>query len=153
MYRLILSSLLSLCFADNVDDSFSLDTLLIQLRAVVGTKWYEFGVAVGIDNDVLDNFASHCAPEECIVEMLDFWLRNSSNKPTWRDVAYTLKSIKLEELAVKIEDFYSTGEIYNNSYNYNTLQVRTLKKIYNNNNSNTIIIVWELQNLLRRQCF
>ena len=70
------------------DDSLSvnLDSLLIQLRSQVTPKWYEFGEAAGVEREVLEKFAKQCFPEDCIVEMFDYWLR-ISDKPTWRDVA------------------------------------------------------------------
>ena len=72
-------------------------------------KWYEFGKAVGIKKEILDNCASKCAPEECIVEILDYWLRNHIGEVTWREVAEALKLISLEKLALEIEDIAKTG--------------------------------------------
>ena len=66
--------------------SVDLDKLLIQLRSHVTPRWYEFGIAAGIEKEVLDKFAKQCSPEECIVEMLDYWLRGGEI-PTWREVA------------------------------------------------------------------
>lgn len=84
---------------------------MIQLRPQVTPRWYEFGKAIGIKREVLDNCASKCAPEECIVEILDHWLRNRVEKATWKDVAKALKMIGLEKLALQIEDVYKTGII------------------------------------------
>ena len=103
--------------ADDHDiHSLNLDTLLIQLRQQVTSKWYQFGEAVGIDKEVLDNYAQDCHPEDCIVEMLDYWLRKRVKQPTWREIADTLKLIGLYQLASDIEKVYSTG---NNEINDN----------------------------------
>ena len=87
----------------------NLDNLLVQLRSKVGPKWYQFGEAAGIQKETLDKFAEQCSPEECIVELFDYWLINSVEKPTWRDVAQVLKQISLTELGVDIERIYTTG--------------------------------------------
>ena len=91
--------------------SLDLDKLLIQLRPQVGPKWYQFGQAAGIEREVLDNYACHCNPEDCIVETLDYWLRNHAGKPTWKEIAKLLQAIGLGELALDIDKVYSTGEI------------------------------------------
>ena len=85
--------------------------MLIQLRKHVTSKWYEFGEAAGIKREVLDNFADNCAPDDCIIEMLDFWLRNYKGNPTWRDIANILKLINLQKLALDIEQVYITGRM------------------------------------------
>ena len=87
----------------------NLDILLIQLQPQVTSKWYEFGEAVGIKKEILDNCASKCAPDECIVEVLDHWLRYHVGQVTWREVAEALKLIGLKKLALKIEEVYKTG--------------------------------------------
>ena len=59
---------------------------------------------------MLDKYAENCKTEDCIVEMLDYWLRNhDTGKPTWRDVAQVLREIDLGRLADDIECVYSTG--------------------------------------------
>ena len=56
-----------------IDKALNLDNLLIQIRDQVTPKWYQFGLAVGISKETLDEF-SNFPPEECIVEMSDLWL-------------------------------------------------------------------------------
>ena len=92
------------------DDSLTLDldSLLIQLRPQVTSKWYKFGLAAGIAENVLDKYASYPS-EECIVEVLDYWLRNHDKKPTWKDVAKALKDIELHQLAEDILNASKTG--------------------------------------------
>ena len=97
------------CFVISDDSlSINLDILLIQLQSQLMPKWYEFGMAAGIEKEVLDKFAKQCSPEDCIVEMLDYWLRGDE-KPTWREVAKILRSIHLPKLAQDIEGVYTTG--------------------------------------------
>ena len=99
----------------NIDDSLSinLDNLLIQLKPQVTPKWYEFGIAAGIKKEVLDKFAEQCSPEECIVEVVDYWLRKGMRLPTWKDVAKILKKIDLCGLAHDIEGIYTTETVIN----------------------------------------
>ena len=98
--------------------------LLIQLRPQVASRWYQFGEAAGIQKEVLDNFASNCTPEDCIVEMLDYWLRNHVGKATWNEVAEHLKAIGLKKLAFDIERVYSIGEF---SALYYTLVIKPIE--------------------------
>ena len=102
----------------------NLDNLLIQLRPQVTFKWHQFGETVGIAKEVLDCCARTCSPEDCIVEMLDYWLRNSVEKPTWKVIAEVLKAINLPQLAHDIEMVYSTGIAITLSFNntFNTMQ-------------------------------
>ena len=86
-----------------------MDSLLIQIRHQVTPKWYQFGLAVGINKETLDEF-SYFPPEECIVEMLDLWLRKSERAVTWRDVANALKHTGFHQLAKKILKIYKTGK-------------------------------------------
>ena len=69
--------------------------------------WHEFGVAAGVPMETL-NKCLNCTPEESMVEVLDYWLRQS--KKTWRDVAHVLNEIHLQKLAKKILKVYDTGK-------------------------------------------
>ena len=82
----------------------------MQIRQQVTPKWYQFGLAVGINKETLDEFSNFPA-EECIVEMLDLWLRTSERAVTWRDVADALKQIGLYQLAERTLKAYKTGII------------------------------------------
>ena len=87
-----------------LDIPVNLDNLLIHLRAQLTPKWKEFGLIVGIEEDVLNMYSSH-PPEECIVEVLDYWLRNcqEGSNPTWKKIANILKGIGLHQLAENIQ--------------------------------------------------
>ena len=91
----------------HADSSLTLDSLLIQLRPQVTSEWYKFGLALGISEEVLKYLGY--PSEECIVEMLDYWLRNHGSKPTWKEVAKALKDIDLLQLAEDILKVYTTG--------------------------------------------
>ena len=102
-------SVLWFLHTDDILD-ITLDNLLRFLQEKVGPKWYEFGEAIGIDDVVLDSIAKATSPENCIVEMLDYWLKYYDGKPTWKDVADVLYDIDLEGLAVDIEQVYKTSK-------------------------------------------
>ena len=82
---------------------------MVLLQEKVGPKWRDFGEAVDIDEVVLDSIANTCFPENCIVEVLDYWLKYADEKITWRDVAYVSKSINFHELALDVVQIYKTG--------------------------------------------
>ena len=91
------------------DKSLSLDNLLIQLRDEVTPHWYEFGLTVGVPQEFLDKCSDY-PPYQCIVEVLDYWLKHHCGQLTWRDVAHALKKINLYQLAEKILQIYETGD-------------------------------------------
>ena len=94
----------------NLDKILNLDTLLIQIRHEITPKWYQFGLAVGINKETLDELFSNSPPEECIVEVLDLWLKSSKSAVTWKDVANALKKCGYHQLAEKILKVYKTGD-------------------------------------------
>ena len=93
------------------DKLLTLDTLLIQIRSQVTPKWYKFGIAIGLNQETI-NQLSNFPSEERIVEMLDLWLRTNGTTVTWRDVANALKDTGLYLLAEKILKVYKTGTTY-----------------------------------------
>ena len=82
---------------------------MIQLKPQASAKWYQFGEAVKIDKEVLDNFSKSCSQADCLVETCDYWLRHLEEPPTWRDVAEILRVIDLPKLALDIEKVYKPG--------------------------------------------
>ena len=81
-----------------------MDTLLIALRSQATPKWYQFGLALGVDEDALKVYrCTRYSSEEAIVEMLDHWLREKHTpRPTWEDVARALTDIGLQQLGEEI---------------------------------------------------
>ena len=86
----------------------TMENLLLQLGPDVTTKWYQFGQALGISKEVLDNLKTKFSPEskKCLLGVLDYWLKY--REPMWTDVAKALKDIKLSHIA---EDIQQTGII------------------------------------------
>ena len=73
-------------------------------------KWCHFGEVLGVEKKLLDKFdVEKYPPEQCIIEVIDNWLRNHAGQPTWREVAEALKYIGLPALASDIEGVYITG--------------------------------------------
>ena len=110
----------------DVDDSINvnLDNLLIQLRSHITPMWKEFGLVIGISEEVLDRYSSY-PPEECLVEVLDYWLRKyhaAENKLTWRDIAKAVKEIGLYQLAESILNVYQTGMMISMSIAFGNYQ-------------------------------
>ena len=86
--------------------------MLIQLQDKVTQKWFEFGLTLGVPSEVMEKYKDH-PPEECIIEMLDYWLRHHPHQPTWREIAHALKdgSVGLNALSNEFSQVYVTGII------------------------------------------
>ena len=96
-------------------ESLNLDSLLIQLKDKVTEKWHQFGVALGVEKEVLDRYLNY-PPEQSIVEMLDHWLRSCDlEERNWRDVAKALRQIEHHQLAEEIESTDKTGQNLHNN--------------------------------------
>ena len=98
----------SMHFRSFVDSLLNLDNLLIQIKQDATQVWYQLGEALGIEKKILEKFTTY-SPEESIIEMFDYWLRNHSGKPTWKEIAEALRKIRLHKLASGIEMIYKTG--------------------------------------------
>ena len=124
----------SLVFTDHesqidVDKTVNLDSLLIQLRLQVTAKWHQFGVAVDIPDEILEQYSSYPADER-LMEVLDYWLKNSGTPgPTWRDVAKVLSDIELHELAEGIMNVYETGVIMIRLHNMHVIEFLSIAKL------------------------
>lgn len=69
-------------------------SLLHALQGQISSKWYSFGLAIGVPKQIL-NQLKHYSDEECLVEVLDYWLRNHPGKPTWNEVMEAKNSFNL----------------------------------------------------------
>lgn len=58
----------------------------------MSTQWYQFGLAIGVPGEYLETL-NGCPDEECLVELLDYWLRHHPDQPTWKEVADAVKDI------------------------------------------------------------
>ena len=68
-------------------------------------KWHDFGEAVEIEKDVLDDIATK---DHRVSRMLEYWLRHETEERTWTDVAEVLKKIQCVQAARDIERIYTT---------------------------------------------
>jgi hypothetical protein len=78
------------------------------LQDKVTQNWYQFGVALGIEKDVLDRYLNY-PPEQSIVEILDHLLRRDVEQLSWMEVAGALRQINFHQLAEEIESITETG--------------------------------------------
>ena len=74
----------------------------MAIRTEVTPMWYQYGQIIGVPEDTLVNCSSY-PPSECIIEVLDYWLRNNLTPLTWSDVATTLREMDLHQLANTVE--------------------------------------------------
>lgn len=61
-----------------------------------------------MDKEMLNKYREY-PDDQCIIEVLDFWLRIHTGQPTWRELAEILRKIELQRLAHDIERVYETG--------------------------------------------
>ena len=60
-------------------------SLVHALQGQISSQWYSFGLAIGVPKQIL-NQLKHYSDEECLVEVLDYWLKHHPGKPTWQEV-------------------------------------------------------------------
>ena len=103
---------LGITLAWPADTFLNLDSLLIQLQDKVTEKWHQFGIALGVEEEILDRCLKY-PPEQSIVEMLDHWLRNyDCEERSWKEVARALRQIEHHQLAKEIKSIDKTGHDY-----------------------------------------
>ncbi len=109
------------------DMLLDLNQSLVQLRKVQN-KWREIGLGLRVPETHIEQVEPYCANNDTLgmTEMIDFWMRNCTGQPTWRELANVLQSVREEQLAKQLMDIYETGKleletnaIYNYSYMYN----------------------------------
>jgi hypothetical protein len=71
----------------------NLNSLLQKLQGCISKQWYQFGLLLGIPMDVLEGFNLY-SEEDCLVEVLDHWLKNHPGKPTWQQITDAQTKIK-----------------------------------------------------------
>ena len=89
----------------NLDYALDLDSVLMKLNGRVNTEWYEFGVAIGLPTDFLDSLKSYPRVER-MVELVDYWLKNHPDQPTWKEIADALEEMRDYILADSIKGIY-----------------------------------------------
>ena len=70
----------------NLDHPLDLNSLLTLLQGHVTSKWYQFGLALGVPKKILDQLINY-SEEDSLVEVLDYWLTHHPNQPTWQEVS------------------------------------------------------------------
>lgn len=64
---------------------------------------------VGVPKDVMDSYLGYPS-DQCLIELLDYWLRHHPGQLTWKEVAQALREMKLYYLAEKALQISTTGE-------------------------------------------
>ena len=89
-----------------LDEYLDLESLLTKLQGKIKNQWYHFGLAIGVPNNALDQLYSH-SEDDCLVEVLDYWLKNHPDQPTWKELADAVADLQDYELANSILKVYS----------------------------------------------
>jgi hypothetical protein len=71
------------------------------------------GIAIGVSEEVLDQLISNRPPEEAVIDILGYWMKNYY-KPSCEDFAEVLKEIGLDELASNLLKgiYYTAVPVY-----------------------------------------
>ena len=86
----------------------NLDLLLILLKTELTPRWYEFGLVVGVPKEVMDTYLGYPS-DQCLIEVLDYWLRHHPGQLMWKEVAQPLREIKLFHLSKKAMQISTSG--------------------------------------------
>ena len=78
----------------NTEEPITLSSLLQKFKDDITSQWYQFGLELRVPKDILDQLNSY-SDEDCIVEILDYWLRHHPGNPTWQEVVEAKKQAKL----------------------------------------------------------
>ena len=89
--------------------SVNLDLILNLFKEELTPRWYECGLVVGVPKEVMDTYLGYPS-DQCLIEVLDYWLRHHPGQLTWSEVAQALREMKLYQLAEKALQVYTTGE-------------------------------------------
>ena len=80
-----------------------LDELLLKLpHSQVSPKWRQFGFAIRVPVETLDELSSYQEKERRLSEIADYWMKQHQGRLTWREVARIMKEIDLNDLAGEI---------------------------------------------------
>ena len=83
------------------DECIDLDQLLMKLKGKLSSQWYLYGLAIGVPKEVLDKLKD-CPEEECLTEVLDYWLSNHFSQPTWSEVFNAQKKLEFYNMATNL---------------------------------------------------
>ena len=63
-----------------------LNSLLSRVQdQIPNYQWYQFGLALGVPKEVLDQLGEHSG-DNCLTELLNYWLNNHKGQPSWQEV-------------------------------------------------------------------
>ena len=79
----------------------NLEELLLKLHSQVSPKWHQFGFAVRVPVETLDELSSY-QEEDRLSEIADYWMKQHEGQLAWREVARIMKEIDLNDLAEEI---------------------------------------------------
>ena len=79
----------------------NLEELLTKIHSQVSPKWRQFGLAVRVPVETLDDLSAY-QEEDCLSEIADYWMNQHQGQLTWREVARIMKEIGLNDLAEDI---------------------------------------------------
>ena len=91
-----------------------LDSLLILLKEELTPKWYDFGLVVGVPPEMMDSYSGYPL-DQCLTEVLDYWLRHHAGTMKWTEVADALKAVELNQLAEKAQILSSSAQECNST--------------------------------------
>ena len=80
----------------------------MQLQGKVTLQWYQFGKALGVEEEELDK-ATELPSDQSIVEVLDHWIINHKGPPTWKEIANALSQLNMNKVSLEIERIYAEG--------------------------------------------
>ena len=84
-----------------------------MLKDDLAPKWYDFGLVVGVPKELTDSYSGY-PPDQCLTEILDYWLRHHESQVMWTEVAHALKAVELNDLAGKVLQLSSVSSTAQN---------------------------------------
>ena len=98
---------------------YTLEFLLPEVRTVA-PKWMDLGQALSLDEGYLDEiFTNFERDEDCLQEMLSFYMNVSFSRHNWEEMVAALRDIGCHEEAEKIYELHVKPCKWNNSTVYN----------------------------------
>ena len=72
-----------------------MERLVTYLKGSTNDRWYQFGCALGIDSDDMNQF--NYTSKDCLFEIIDYWKRRHPGQPTLKEVVDALEKIYFYE--------------------------------------------------------
>lgn len=96
----------------HTDQCIDLHHLLIKLKDKHSSQWYLYGLAIGVPKEILNQLQDY-SEEDCLTEVLDYWLQHHYSQPTWAEVMNAQKKVEFYYLAK--ETLNSANGIFNSA--------------------------------------